>query len=253
VHLRLVRHSTLILEAGGLRLLVDPQLDPAGARDAVPGTPNPRRSPLVELPEPAEVVARDVDAVFVTHLHQDHFDATARRLLARDVPLLCQPPEAERLRADGFTDVRPVADEAVLGTLRIARTGGRHGTGAVGDRMAPVSGFVLASEGEPTLYIAGDTLICDELRDALARHRPDVIVLNGGAAQFLEGGPITMPASEIVEVARMAPDAHIVAIHFETVSHCVETRADLHQRLHDEGLTDRVTVPEDGSEVPLEV
>jgi hypothetical protein len=30
-----------------------------------------------------------------------------------------------------------------------------------------------------------------------------------------------------------------------------ETRADLRERLHGEGLSDRVAVPEDGSEVPL--
>ena len=46
-------------------------------------------------------------------------------------------------------------------------------------------------------------------------------------------------------------DAHIVAVHFETVSHATETRADLRERLHAEDLGQRVSVPEDGSEVPL--
>ena len=32
-------------------------------------------------------------AVLATHLHQDHFDATAARLLPRDLPLLCQPED----------------------------------------------------------------------------------------------------------------------------------------------------------------
>ena len=250
MHLTLVRHATLSIRAAGLRLLVDPQLDPKGAREPVPGTPNPRPTPLVDLPEPPEALVDPLDAVLVTHLHGDHFDATARRLIPKDTPLVCQPPDAERIAADGFADVRPVDDELVLHSLRIARTGGEHGRGEIGAKMAPVSGFVLSAAGEPTVYIAGDTILCDAVREAVARHRPDVIVVNAGAAQFLEGGPIVMDSDDVVALAREI-DALIVAVHFETVSHSTQTRADLHERLRAEGLTQRVTVPEDGSEVPL--
>ena len=249
MHLTLVRNATLDVRVAGLRLLVDPQLDPAGARPAVPDTPNPRRNPLVELPEPPEALIGGLDAVLVTHLHQDHFDDTARRLLPRDTPILCQPEDAERLRGDGFT-VRPV-EELRVGDLAIARTGGCHGTGEIGRRMAPVSGFVLRAPGEPVLYIAGDTILCDEVRAALAEHAPDVVVVNAGAARFLEGDPIVMDAGDVVALAREAPHARIVAVHLEAVAHATETRADLRARLAAEGLTGRVAVPEDGSEVPL--
>jgi L-ascorbate metabolism protein UlaG (beta-lactamase superfamily) len=40
---RLVRNATLIVELAGVRLLVDPMLNPAGAVDGVPATPNPPR------------------------------------------------------------------------------------------------------------------------------------------------------------------------------------------------------------------
>jgi L-ascorbate metabolism protein UlaG (beta-lactamase superfamily) len=251
MHLTLVRHATLVVRAAGLRLLVDPQLDPRGARDAVPGTPNPRPTPLVDLPEPAEAVVDGADAVLVTHLHGDHFDATARRLLPKGIAVLCQPPDADRLRGDGFTDVRPVDRELTLHGLRVARTGGEHGRGEIGAKMAPVSGFVLSAPGEPTLYVAGDTVLCDAVRAAVAAHAPDVIVVNAGAAQFLEGGPIVMDEDDVVALARET-EALIVAVHFETVSHSTQTRADLHERLRAEGLTHRVVVPEDGSEVPLD-
>jgi L-ascorbate metabolism protein UlaG (beta-lactamase superfamily) len=251
VHLTLIRNATLVIKIAGLRLLVDPQLDPAGARPAVPNTPNPRPNPLVELPEPPQALAGGLDAVLVTHLHQDHFDDTARRLLPRDKPVLCQPEDAERLRADGFADVRPVEDEAAVRGLRIARTGGCHGTGEIGAAMAPVSGYVLRAAGEPVLYIAGDTVFCDPVRDALARHAPDVVVVNASAARFLEGDPIVMTADDVVALARHAPDAHVVAVHLEAVAHATETRAHLRARLHAEGLAGRVAVPEDGSEVPL--
>jgi L-ascorbate metabolism protein UlaG (beta-lactamase superfamily) len=250
MHLTLVRHATLLVRVAGLRILVDPQLDPQGARDPVPSTFNPRRNPLVELPEPAEALVEQLDAVLITHLHGDHFDATARRLLRRDVPVLCQPPDQERLRDDGFTDVRPVDPSTSLDGLTITRTDGRHGTGEIGEKMAPVSGFVLAAPDEPTLYIAGDTILCDEVRAAIDAHAPAAIVANAGAARFTEGDPIVMDNDDIVQLAQET-DALVVAVHFDTVSHCTETRADLHERLRSEQLTHRVTVPEDGSEVPL--
>jgi L-ascorbate metabolism protein UlaG (beta-lactamase superfamily) len=252
VHLTLIRNATLVIRTAGLRLLVDPQLDPAGARPAVPNTPNPRPNPLVELPEPPEALVGGLDGVLVTHLHQDHFDDTARRLLPRDVPILCQPQDAVRLRHDGFTDVRALENgAALLGNLAISRTGGCHGTGEVGERMAPVSGFVLEAPDEPKLYIAGDTIFCDEVRHALGRHRPDVVVVNAGAARFLDSDPIVMDADDVVALARHVPGARVVAVHLEAVAHATETRADLRGRLQAEGLTDRVAVPEDGSEVPL--
>jgi L-ascorbate metabolism protein UlaG (beta-lactamase superfamily) len=251
MRLRLIRNATLLVRAGERTLVVDPMLDPAGARPPVEDTPNPVRNPLVELPEPAEIVITGLDAALVTHLHRDHFDDTAVRLLPKELPVFCQPADAERLRGHGFADVRPVDDELEWDGLRISRTDGRHGTGRIADELGPVSGFVLAAPGEPVLYVAGDTIWCEEVAGALDRHRPDVVVVNAGAARFLEGDPIVMTADDVVAVARHAPDARVVPVHLEAINHCPQTRADLHQRLRDEGLTERVTVPEDGAEVPL--
>jgi L-ascorbate metabolism protein UlaG (beta-lactamase superfamily) len=251
MRLRLIRNATLDVRLAGKRLLVDPMLDPAGARPPVENTADPRRNPLVELPEPAEVAVKGLDAAIVTHLHRDHLDDTAVALLDKDLPVICQPEDVERLRGHGFTDIRPVEAELDWDGVRIVRTAGRHGTGRIGELMAPVSGFVLAAEGEPTLYVAGDTIWCEEVAAALDAHRPAAVVVNAGAARFLEGDPIVMTADDVVAVARHAPDARVVVVHLEAINHCPLTRADLHQRLHDEGLADRVTVPEDGAAVPL--
>ena len=65
-------------------------------------------------------------------------------------------------------DARPVVDELDWDGLRIARTGGRHGAeDEVARALAPVSGFVLGG-----LYVAGDTVWCREVEEAIERHRP---------------------------------------------------------------------------------
>ena len=241
--LRLIRHATLRVRTGGRDLLVDPMLAPAGAADPVPNTANPRRNPLVELPTtPAEVVGA-LDAVLVTHLHNDHFDAAAREVLDAGLPVACQPPDAETLREHGLRDVRPVAGAIDLGGVGVVRTAGRHGTGEIGERMAPVCGFVVRAPGEPSVYVAGDTIWCEEVEEALAEHDPDVVVVNAGAARFLEGDPITMDADDVVTTARAARGV-VVAVHMEAINHCALTRAQLRAAAADAGV--EVLVPDDG-------
>ena len=251
MHLRLIRHATLRLEAGGLQLLVDPMLDPAGARPPVESTENDRRNPLVGLPEPPEIVVEGVDAVLVTHLHQDHLDATAVELLRKDVPVLCQPEDAGTLRERGFADVLPVDRELALGPITVLRTPARHGYGADADALAPVSGFLIRADGA-SLYIAGDTVLYEDVESILDEQRPDVVVVNASGARFTGGRPIVMDLDQVVAVARRVPGARVVAVHLDAINHCIETRADLHQRLVDERLAEAVSVPEDGAAVPID-
>ncbi|HET7571061.1 MAG TPA: MBL fold metallo-hydrolase [Gaiellaceae bacterium] len=235
MRLTLVRHATLLLELGGKRLLVDPMLGDAGAYPPVENTPNPVRNPLVPLPQ---LPLDRLDALLVTHLHNDHWDAAARERLPKELPVLTQPPSAGAIRDAGFADVRPVAGELEWEGIRFARTGGRHGHGAVADALAPVSGFVLRASGEPLLYLAGDTVWCDEVEAALAAHRPDVAVMNAGGARFLDSEPITMDAADVARVAERVP--RVVAVHLDAVNHCVETRAELR------AAVPGVAVPADG-------
>jgi L-ascorbate metabolism protein UlaG (beta-lactamase superfamily) len=81
---------------------------------------------------------------------------------------------------------------------------------------------------------------------------PDVVVVNASGARFAGGEPIVMDLDDVVAVARRVPDARVIAVHLDAINHCVQTRADLHQRLHDEDLVERVTVPEDGAAVPVD-
>jgi len=244
-----VRNATLLVDYAGKRLLVDPMLAEQGAWPGFAGTANSHlANPLVGLPLPLAQLL-DVDAVIVTHTHPDHWDADARRLLPRGLPLFAQNDrDAAAIRADGFRDVRTLG--AGFDGIALAKTGGQHGSDAVmaaiGERMGEVSGVVLRAPGEPTLYIAGDTVWNEHVADALARHAPDVAVLNCGDAQVPGLGKIIMDQHDLLEVARAAPGATLVASHLEAVNHCVLSRAALRAFLARHGLQARVRVPDDG-------
>lgn len=247
MRLRLIRHATLDLEYNGRKLIVDPMLDDASTRPAIQNSPNPRNNPLVPLPEPAEDIVKDVEAILVTHTHSDHWDATAARLLTKDLPFFGQSEDQEKFRSQGFTNAQPVNKSLTWRAIEITRTGGQHGTGEIGKAMAPVSGFVLRAPGEPTLYIAGDTIWCEDVEVSIRQHHPTVIVVNTGAAQFLKGDPITMTANDVIRTCQAAPQTQIVAVHMETINHCLLTRADLAFQLEAARVIPQVAIPEDGN------
>ena len=235
--LTLIRNATVLLELDGQRLLVDPMLDNPGARQAVENTDNKLRNPLVPLPLPAHEIVRGLDAVLVTHLHRDHFDDGAVRHLPRELPVYCQPEDEERLRGYGFY-ARPVHDSVVQDSLRITRTTGQHGYGATADALGPVSGFVVDG-----VYIAGDTVWCDDVEQVIAEHQPRVAVVNGSAARFVDSEPLVMTTSDIAEVARRVP--MVIVVHLEAINHCVDTRDDVRRTVPS------AVVPEDGEAVEL--
>jgi L-ascorbate metabolism protein UlaG (beta-lactamase superfamily) len=201
----------------------------------------------VPLPGPVEQwLAPDV--VLVTHLHQDHWDAAAVSLLHHDLPLLCQEGNQDIISAQGFSDITVVPDHEPLNIqgITLTRIGGQHGTGEIGERMGKVSGFVFRAEGEPVLYLAGDTIWCGEVKQALDEHNPEIVIVNAGGARFVTGGPITMDAQDVVEVCRHSPEASVIAVHMDANNHCLVTRELLRARLEQEDLLERVALPQDG-------
>jgi L-ascorbate metabolism protein UlaG (beta-lactamase superfamily) len=246
MRLRLLRHATLIVEFAGRKLLIDPMLSMPGAMPAIENSPNPRPNPLVPLPATIQEIAQDLDAVLVTHTHRDHWDDAAARELPKEVPLLCQPEDEQKLRGQGFARVQPLQTGLIWNALEVTRTGGQHGTGEIGRKMAPVSGFVLRGPGEDPLYIAGDTIWCAEVQQAIQQFRPAAIVVNAGAARFLEGDPITMTAADVISVCRAAAPAKVIAVHMEAINHCLLTRQELAAQAQAAGVGHQLRIPADG-------
>ncbi|WP_028551314.1 MBL fold metallo-hydrolase [Paenibacillus sp. UNC451MF] len=243
--IQLLRHATLLVDIHGIRFLVDPMLCEQGAYPPVMNSTNSRQNPLVSIPVSPQLL-QTIQAVLVTHTHFDHWDEEAVRLLDKQLPVFCQPADTDKIKQAGFNHVRSIENELEWRGIRLSRTGGQHGTGEIGKRMGAVSGFVLHAQDEPVLYIAGDTIYVPEVENALDRYSPDVTIVNGGAAQFAQGDPITMTHEDIARVCRYAPETCVVAVHMEAINHCLETRGQVRDYLSAEQLQHQVRIPEDG-------
>jgi len=245
MEIQLLRHATLLVTINRKKLLIDPMLGEARVMPPIANSPNNHRNPLVELSIQLNF-QQDIDGVLLTHTHRDHFDDGAAEQLPKNKPILCQPADAEKLKILGFLEIYPIRDKLCWEGIIIQRTGGQHGTGEIGMKMAPVSGYVLQVEGEPSLYIAGDSIYCEEVSGVLSMYQPSLIIVNAGGARFNVGDPITMTAEDVAKVCRAAPNAQIIAVHMEAINHCLESRATLRTRLEQEGLMNQLSIPMDG-------
>jgi L-ascorbate metabolism protein UlaG (beta-lactamase superfamily) len=240
---RLIRNATLRLRYGDQDFLIDPMLS---VRHAIrPMGDAAGRNPTVDLPCSIDDVIASVDTVLVSHLHPDHFDEAAFGMVPRDLPVFCQPGDGERLATAGF-DATEMTGPTTIGDAEVAPVAGQHGSGAVLDRMGSVVGLVVRSPGEPTLYWAGDTVLCDAVRDTIERERPDVIITHSGGA-LVGGVTILMDVADTLAVAELAPEAVVVAVHLEAVAHAPVTRAGLRAAADAAGIgRDRLMIPADG-------
>ncbi|QWV95291.1 MBL fold metallo-hydrolase [Geomonas oryzisoli] len=251
-----VRNATAKLEYGGKRFLIDPVLSEKGAYPPFAGTVNQHlRNPLVDLPVPVKTLL-DVDAVIVTHTHLDHWDEAARNLIPKTMTIFAQnEKDAALLREAGFTDVTVLTQQTQFAGITLIKTSGQHGSDAamakLGDRLGEVCGVILQHPDEKTLYLAGDTVWNAHVADALRKYAPGVIVLNCGDAQIIGIGSIIMGKQDVHEVCKAAPEATIIASHMEAMNHAVLSRKELRDFLKENGMIQRVLVPEDGETCEL--
>ena len=249
MYLRLIRNATQRLRYAGRELLLDPYFAPKHSRPSFAGrSPNP----LVDLPCPPEEIMAGAELVIVSHLHSDHFDPEAQRLLPKSLPVLCQPGDEETVREHGFESVTPVTDALVWQGITLTRTPGQHGSGAVLAEMGQVSGFVFQAPGETTVYWAGDTILYEAVQQTIDRFRPDVIVTHSSGAMWKGSGPIVMDAAQTLAVCRAAPNSRVVAIHLDSLDHGEVSRQDLRAQARAAGVPDtQLLIPEDGESLEL--
>jgi hypothetical protein len=55
-----------------------------------------------------------------------------------------------------------------------------------------------------------------------------------------------MTADDVITVCHKAPDTQVVAVHMESINHCLLTRSDLGFQLEAARVAQQVTIPGDG-------
>ncbi|MGJ3239217.1 MAG: MBL fold metallo-hydrolase [Anaerolineae bacterium] len=249
MQLQLIRNATLRLSYHNQTLLIDPFFAPKDAGDPLVGN---ARNPMVDLPLSIEDILHDVDLVIISHLHFDHFDPVAQAHLPKDLPILCQPGDEDKIREHGFSQVTPLTEAHSWQGITITRTAGEHGSGKWGERMGRVMGFVLQADDEPTLYWTGDTIWVDAVAERIQRHQPRVIVTHSCGAAFEAGSPIVMDAADTLRTCQTAPDATVIATHMEALDHATVDRATLRAAANDAGIPpERLRIPQDGDTLIL--
>ncbi len=245
-----LRNATAILSLAEHRLLVDPMLSEVGA---MPGFKvfggGRQRNPLVPLPAEAEDQLETITGVVITHEHPDHFDPPGLNWAKeRGLPVWANHMDAANLRRKGL-DVHEL-EEGALG-MNVEVVPSRHGRGLLGWLMGPVAGYYLAHPDEPSVYVTGDSILTENVLEAVNRLQPDVIVAPAGSANMGLGGNILFSVDELVQLVKAAP-GDVVLNHLEALDHCATTRVGLRERLEREGLSARVYIPEDGEILSFE-
>lgn len=247
-----IRNATVILEIGESRILVDPMLAPQGAFPPLKFLGTRRRNPTVGLPETAEAMLATVTHCLITHCQKGHFDhldsAGKRWLRERQVPVICTPHDVVYLRQRGL-DVMPLPanhrepSPFLGGQIRTVPC--THGRGFVGRFMEHGVGYLIETPGEPSLYLAGDTILSREVREFLACYRPQVCLVPAGGARFDIGQEIIMGVEDVIELTQ-SMEGMVVANHLEAIGHCLVTRAELAAAARRAGVHGRLHIPTDG-------
>src|SRR4051794_38150448 len=147
-----IGHATVLLELEGVRLITDPVL-----RSWV--------GPLHRQgARPSPGVANDVDAVLISHLHQDHADLPSLRRFPRDVPMLVPPGARTFFERRGFVAVSGLAagESRQVKGIAVTATDATHRVKRRSVSKTEAIGFLVG--GGRRIYFAGDTDLFDGMQ-----------------------------------------------------------------------------------------
>lgn len=214
---------TALIEVGGWRLLTDPTFDPPGGSYMLGWVARLRK-----LAGPA-IAASDlppIDAVLLTHDHHgDNLD-TAGRALLPSAGVVVTTVSGAKL-GGGARGLEPWATTRLEAPARppieITATPCRHGPPLSRPIAGDAIGFALRWDGQEhgVLWISGDTVLYDGVREVADRLEVDTALLHLGGVRFRVTGPVryTMTARDAVELCRLLRPRTAIPIHYEGWKH----------------------------------
>ena len=256
-----VGNATVLIRYAGFTILTDPNFLHAGDHVHLGyGLTSVRRTnPAVEVED-----LPPLDFVLLSHLHGDHFDRLAERKLNKATPIISTSHATSYLGKVGFTRTHALkiweTIELLKGgaTLRLTAMPATHGPGPLGAVLPPVMGSMLDfgdEEGGARLrmYISGDTLIHDRLRE-IPRRFPDVdlALLHLGGTRVLDI-MVTMDAEQGVEAMRIVDPRTAIPIHYNDYEVFTSPLEDFKRAVSEAGLDDRVHYLTHGDTYEFEV
>ncbi len=240
--------ATTVLRIGGLAILTDPNFLHAGdhAHLGYGLTSQRLTNPALEIDQ-----LPPLDLCVLSHMHGDHWDEIAAARLPKNLPIVTTHHAARTLRRQGFTElveldtwdtVRVMKGAA---TVRITAMPGKHGPGLVNALLPPVMGSMLewlSATGAPRfrLYISGDTLLHDELREIPHRYpHIDLGLFHLGGTRVL-GILVTMDAQQGIEAVRLIQPEVAIPIHYNDYTVFKSPLEDFKEAVRAAGLESRV-------------
>ncbi|HZI20433.1 MAG TPA: MBL fold metallo-hydrolase [Pyrinomonadaceae bacterium] len=255
--------ATVILRYAGFTILTDPNFLHAGDHVHLGYGLTSER-----LTEPALDIDElpPLDFVVLSHYHGDHFDRIAEERLRKDVPIITTEHAAGELVDKGFTaavalDTWEAATVEKGGArVRVSSMPGRHGPAVVDFALPPVMGSMLefgpaAADGRTALrlYITGDTLLYDDLREIPRRYPEiDLGLFHLGGTKIM-GVLLTMDAEQGVEAVRLINPRKAIPIHYNDYDVFKSPLEDFKRAVEEAGLTERMVYLSHGESYDFEV
>lgn len=245
--IQFIGNATVLIRFGGLTILTDPTFIHRHERVSIGYGMHSTR-----LTDPAMDI-RDLpplDLIVLSHFHGDHFDQVAERELDKSLPIVTTREAAKALQARGFRQSKPVNTWSSVSVekgemrLRITAMPGRHGPPLADLVLPEVMGsmleFQFSQAGSFRLYITGDTLIIDDLKD-IPRRYPDIdlALLHLGGTRVL-GILVTMDAEQGVEMMRLVQPKRAIPIHYNDYDVFKSPLEDFQREIDEAGLGDRI-------------
>lgn len=257
---------TALIERGELKVITDPMLGARGPAAFVlpkhPSTGAPN-APIARYLAPPPYSLDGLDAILISHTHNDHVDARARELLPKQLPLVVAAAGAELMRAAGFQDVRGLdwgestTIRAGQTSLRVTALPAHHAHDPDLDReVGKGNGYLLEwqdAAGSFRAYWTGDAVLSPETQDFVARHgHVDLLLPHmGGVGGDGTLGLRTMDAAEALELVKRVDPGEVMPIHHTTFGHYREPIEALEQRARELGEAARFRFLELGEKTAL--
>jgi len=225
---------TAVIEYAGTRFITDPTFDAPQTYDDGDG------EALVKTAGPG--ISREavgpIDVVLLSHhAHKDNLDYEGLELIATGIPTLSTRDAATDLWGGSVIGLDSWETHEV-GSVTITAVPALHGPAGIERVIGEVTGFVLESPGEPTVYVSGDNASL-ALVEQIAGRFPeiDVAVLFAGAARVSRiDADLTLSSEDAAAAAALLGASTVLGVHTEDWKHFSHSRAQFEAAFEGTGL-----------------